>query len=102
MKLGAARVASTKSASPISIGKAKIDERHELLGVTYGVLDSPLGGGYQLITMPTNSVEGAVLKTLRATPVPEPHLLILQGVGVLAVAGLGYFRRRRRERSTHT
>jgi hypothetical protein len=77
-----------------------IDEVGELVGVTYGVLDSPLGGGYQLITMPTNSVEGAVLKTLQATPVPEPHLLILHGVGVLAVAGLGRLRRKRQERST--
>ena len=73
-----------------------IDEVGELVGVTYGVLDSSLSGGYQLITMPpTHSVGGAVLKTLRATPVPEPHLLLLQGVGVLAVAGLGRLRRRR-------
>jgi hypothetical protein len=76
-----------------------IDEVGELVGVTYGVLDSPLGGGFQLISMPVRSVEGVFLKTLRATPVPEPHLLILQGVGVLAVAGLGRLRRRHRERS---
>jgi hypothetical protein len=72
-----------------------IDEVGELVGVTYGVLDSPQAGGYQLISMPTRSVEGAVLRTLKAIPVPEPHLLLLQGVGVLAVAGLGRLRRRR-------
>ena len=73
-----------------------IDEHHELLGVTYGVTSSPLGGGYQLITMPTNGVEGEVLEILSATPVPEPHLLLLQGVGVFAIAGLARLRRRRR------
>ena len=72
-----------------------IDEVGELVGVTYGVLDSPLGGGYQLISMPTESVEGEVLKILQAIPVPEPHLLLLQAVGVLAVAGLGRLRRKR-------
>jgi len=76
-----------------------LDEVLELLGVTYGLTGSPLSGGYQLITMPANGSNGAVLKKLRATPVPEPHLLILQGVGVLAVVGLGRFRRRRSERS---
>jgi cysteine-rich repeat protein len=79
-----------------------IDEVDELLGVTYGVFELPFTGGYQLITMPTRSVEGAVLKKLRATPVPEPHLLLLQGVGVLAVAGLGRLRRKRRERSARS
>jgi len=77
-----------------------IDEVGELVSVSYGVLGSPQAGGYQLISMPRRSVQGAVLKTLRATPVPEPHLLILQGVGVLAVAGLGRLRRKRGERST--
>jgi hypothetical protein len=38
-----------------------------------------------------------VLKTLQAIPVPEPHPLILQGVEVLAVAGLGRLRRKRQE-----
>jgi len=73
-----------------------IDEHHELLGVTYGVTSSPLGGGYQLITMPTNAVDGDVLEILQATPVPEPHLLLLQGIGVFAVAGLARLRRKRR------
>jgi hypothetical protein len=72
-----------------------IDEVGELVGVTYGVLGSPQAGGFQLISMPTRSVEGTLLKTLKAIPVPEPHLLILQGVGVLAVVGLGRLRRRR-------
>jgi hypothetical protein len=76
-----------------------IDEVGELVSVTYGVLGSPQAGGYQLISMPRRSVAGAVLKTLKATPIPEPHLLILQGAGVLAVAGLGRLRRKRRERS---
>jgi cysteine-rich repeat protein len=79
-----------------------IDEVEELLGVTYGVLDTPLSGGYQLITMPAKSIDNKRLKKLRAAPVPEPHLLILQGVGVLAVAGLGRLRRRRRERSARS
>jgi hypothetical protein len=77
-----------------------IDEVGELVSVTYGVLDSPQAGGFQLISMPRRSVQGVLLKTLKATPIPEPHLLILQGVGVLAVAGLGRLRRKRRERST--
>ncbi|MCH8891729.1 MAG: hypothetical protein IH827_11735, partial [Myxococcales bacterium] len=72
-----------------------IDEHHELLGVTYGVFDSPLGGGFQLISMPMNAVDGEELEILSATPLPEPHLLLLQAVGVLAVAGLGRLRRRR-------
>jgi hypothetical protein len=76
-----------------------IDEVGELVAVTYGVLGSPQAGGYQLISMPRRSVEGEVLRTLNAIPVPEPRLLILQGVGVLAVAGLGRLRRRRRDRS---
>ncbi len=71
-----------------------INEEGELVGVTYGVLGSPLGGGYQLISMPTVSVEGAQLKRLQA--VPEPHLLILQGVGAL---GLAVLARRRRQRA---
>ena len=75
-----------------------LDEVRELLGVTYGVTGSTLGGGYQLITMPARSVQGVELRTLHAKPVPEPHQLILQGVGVLAVAGLGCLRRRRRGR----
>jgi hypothetical protein len=78
-----------------------IDEDHEFLGVTYGVSNLPLGGGFNLISMPMESVEGEVLQILGATPVPEPHLLILQGVGVLALAGLGRLRRKRREQSTH-
>jgi cysteine-rich repeat protein len=77
-----------------------IDEVGELVGVSYGVLGPPHAGGYQLISMPRRSVEGEVLRTLNAIPVPEPRLLILQGVGVLAVTGLGRIRRRRRERST--
>jgi hypothetical protein len=76
-----------------------IDEVGELVAVTYGVLGPPHAGGYQLISMPSRSVQGAVLRTLKAIPVPEPHLLLLQGVGVLAVAGLGRLRRKRRERS---
>jgi len=75
-----------------------IDEQQELLGVTYGVLDSPLGGGFQLISMPLNAVDGTVLRTLQAVPVPEPHPLLLQGVGALALAGLDRLRRRRRRR----
>jgi len=75
-----------------------LDEVRELLGVTYGVTGSTLGGGYQLITMPAKSVQGQELRTLHAKPVPEPHQLILQGVGLLAVAGLGRLRRRRRGR----
>jgi hypothetical protein len=50
-----------------------VDEVGELVGVTYGVLDSPLGGGYQLISMPTHSVEGAVLKTFQAISVTTPR-----------------------------
>jgi hypothetical protein len=73
-----------------------IDEHHELLGVTYGVTSAPIGGGFQLITMPENAVDGEVLEILRARPVPEPHLLLLQGIGVFAVAGLARLRRRRR------
>ena len=76
-----------------------IDEVGELVAVTYGVLGPPHAGGYQLISMPTDSVEGEELMALQATPVPEPHLLLLQGFGVLAVAGLGRLRRKRRERS---
>ena len=79
-----------------------IDEHQELLGVTYGWFDSPTSGGFQLITMPTDSVEGEVLMTLQATRVPEPHLLILQAVGVLGLASLGCLRRRRRERSVYS
>ena len=79
-----------------------IDEVGELVAVTYGVLDSPLSGGYQLISMPTRSVENDVLITLQATPVPEPRLLILQGVGVLGVAGLGRLRRKRGKRSVQS
>ena len=63
---------------------------------------SPLGGGYQLITQPVNGNNGEVLQLLGATPVPEPHALMLQGVGILALAGLARLRRRslqRRERS---
>jgi hypothetical protein len=71
-----------------------IDEVGELVGVTYGVLGSQLSGGYNLISMPPNAVAGEPLKVLEA--VPEPHALLLQGVGVLAVAGLGRLRRRRR------
>jgi len=71
-----------------------IDEVGELVGVTYGVLGSPLGGGYQLISMPPNAPNGEPLKILEA--VPEPHALLLQGIGVLAVAGLGRLRRKRR------
>ena len=73
-----------------------IDEHHEVLAVTYGEFVSPAGGGFQLFTMPTNAVNGAVLKKLQATPVPEPHPLLLQAVRVLAVAGLGCLRRKRR------
>jgi cysteine-rich repeat protein len=79
-----------------------VDEVGELVGVTYGILGSPPGGGFQLISMPVDSVAGTALKTLQATPVPEPQLLILEGVGVLAVAGLGRLRRTRRRRATRS
>jgi len=75
-----------------------LDEVRELLGVTYGVFESPLLGGYQLITMPAESVDGEELQILHATPVPEPRQLILQGIGVLAVAALVRLRRRQRGR----
>jgi hypothetical protein len=81
-----------------------VDEEGELVAVSYGVLGPPLSldGGYQLITQSVNGNNGEVLELLGATPVPEPHALILQGVGILALAGLGRLRRRgvqRRERS---
>jgi len=80
-----------------------IDEVGELVVVTYGVLDSPLSGGYQLISMPRHSVDGVVLKKLAAPrPVPEPHLLMLQGVGALALVGLGRLRRKRGARSARS
>jgi cysteine-rich repeat protein len=79
-----------------------VDEVGELVGVTYGVLASPQAGGFQLISMPTVSVEGAVLKRLSATPVPEPHLLVLQGVGVLALAGLARRRRAQQRRAARS
>ncbi|MBW2577559.1 MAG: hypothetical protein JRE38_05765, partial [Deltaproteobacteria bacterium] len=64
-----------------------IDEVGELVSVTYGVFDLPQAGGYQLISMPRRSFEGVLLKTLKATPIPEPHLLILQGVGERSTQG---------------
>jgi hypothetical protein len=76
-----------------------VDEVGELVGVTYGILGSPRGGGFQLISMPVESVAGAELRTLQAIPVPEPGLLVLQGIGILAVAGLGRLRRKRRKQS---
>jgi hypothetical protein len=77
-----------------------IDEVDELVGVTYGILGPPRGGGFQLIDMPVNSVSGSALRVLQAIPLPEPHLLILEGAGVVAVAGLAQLRRRRRQRSS--
>ncbi|MDX1389731.1 MAG: hypothetical protein R3344_11115, partial [Acidobacteriota bacterium] len=76
-----------------------IDENHELLAVTYGVFETPTLGGFNLITMPIDSVEGEELMTLRATPAPEPHQLIRPAVGGLGVGGLARLRRRRAERS---
>jgi hypothetical protein len=77
-----------------------LDEVGELVGVTYGVLGSPLSGGFQLIDLPATNSAGAALEVIEAPPrpAPEPRLLLLQGIGVLAVAGLARLRRRRRER----
>jgi hypothetical protein len=68
--------------------------------VTYGVLGSPLSGGFQLIDLPATNAAGAALEVIEAPPrpAPEPRLLLLQGIGVLAIAGLARLRRRRRER----
>ena len=66
----------------------------ELVAVSYGVFVAPFDGGYQLISQSPVSEAGLELELLGATPVPEPHALMLQGVGVLALAGLGRLRRR--------
>ncbi len=75
-----------------------VDEVNELVAVSYGKFESPLDGGYQLITQPVNGVGGQVLGMLGSTPVPEPHALLLQGVGVAALAGLARLRRRSEQR----
>jgi hypothetical protein len=76
-----------------------VDEVNELVAVTYGVFETPLDGGYQLITQPEGEGGGGgALAQLGVTPVPEPHALILQGVGVLALAGLARLRRRTEQR----
>ncbi len=67
----------------------------ELVAVSYGVFNNPpYEGGYQLISQSPVSEEGFELELLGATPVPEPHALLLQGIGVLALAGLGRLRTR--------
>jgi hypothetical protein len=65
-----------------------VDEVDELVGVTYGVLGTPPHeGGYQLISQTQFSIE--------ALDIPEPHLLLLQGSGLLGLAALSRLRRRR-------
>jgi hypothetical protein len=78
-----------------------VDEVNELVGVTYGVFESPLDGGYQLITQTVDGEGGGALALLGATPVPEPHALMLHGVGVVALAGLARLRRRSEQRRVH-
>ena len=55
-------------------------------------------GAYLIQDKTVNGNDGEVLQLLGASPVPEPHALMLQGVGVLALAGLARLRRRSQQR----